>query len=176
VEEPNVGSGKSFEDSRSSLDVEGISSQRSSEELAWQRKNRRLNVAFAVSIFLVTSWAFLATLYDPWTPLRVVGLITFIVSAALVFAARLQLGTSFSIGPQARRLVTTGLYSRIQNPIYFFAILTITGLIFFLNKPWYFLSFLVVIPVQMVRIRREREILSITFGERYEQYRKQTWF
>jgi protein-S-isoprenylcysteine O-methyltransferase Ste14 len=50
------------------------------------------------------------------------------------------------------------------------------GLLLFLNKPWYCLFFVVVVPVQLVRIRRERKVLSETFGERYEQYRRQTWF
>lgn len=108
--------------------------------------------------------------------MRVVGLALFVVSAVLVFVARLQLGSSFTTVAEARQLVTRGLYSRIQNPIYLFGAAAVAGLILFLNRPWYFLWFVIVIPVQIVRIRRERKMLRKTFGEAYEQYRKHTWF
>ena len=137
---------------------------------------RRTNILSAALIVVVLCWALVVTRYQPWTVVRAIGLVLFAVSAVLVFVARLQLGSSFTAAAEARQLVTHGLYSHIQNPIYLFGIAAVAGLILFLNKPWYFLCFLIVIPVQMVRIRRERKVLSETFGETYERYRKQTWF
>ncbi|HZL27515.1 MAG TPA: methyltransferase, partial [Acidobacteriaceae bacterium] len=47
--------------------------------------------------------------------------------------ARIQLGGAFSYKPKAQKLVTTGLYARIRNPIYFFGGLVVLGLSLFLS-------------------------------------------
>ena len=54
----------------------------------------------------------------PWTALRIAGAIVAIAGYSLFITARIQLGKSFSVSPQAKELVTHGLYSRIRNPIY----------------------------------------------------------
>jgi protein-S-isoprenylcysteine O-methyltransferase Ste14 len=149
---------------------------RTGKKIVWQREARRSNFITILLIIVITAWAFLATWFEPWTRLRILGLVLYLVSAILVVVARLQLGASFTTRAEARNLVTKGLYSRIQNPIYLFASIAGAGLILFVDKPWYFLTFLVVIPVQVVRIRRERKILAEHFGQRYERYRQQTWF
>lgn len=137
---------------------------------------RRANILSAALVVAIFLWGLLVTRDEPWTVLRGVGLALFVVSSVLVFVARLQLGSSFTVAAEARRLVTHGLYSRLQNPIYLFAIGAVTGLILFLNRPWFLLCFVIVIPVQIARVRRERKVLRETFGEAYERYRKQTWF
>ncbi len=147
-----------------------------SDEVVWRKKARRLNLLSTALIFALAGWAVLAAWYEPWTIVRLVGIAMFAVSAVLVVVARAQLGAAYTTQAEARQLVTTGLYSRLQNPIYVFALTGVTGLILFLNKPWYFLFFLAVIPVQLSRIRRERKVLTETFGEAYVAYRKRTWF
>jgi protein-S-isoprenylcysteine O-methyltransferase Ste14 len=67
--------------------------------------------------------------------------------------ARLQLGASFAIRPQAKELVTQGLYAKIQNPVYVFNAIFYAGLFVFFGQPALFLFFLVLIPLQYVRIR-----------------------
>ena len=61
----------------------------------------------------------------------IVGLPSFV----LMIISRRQLGKSFSIMPQAKALVTTGLYSRIQHPMYIFLDLFLVALIVALNCP-----------------------------------------
>lgn len=51
------------------------------------------------------------------------------IGISLWALARVQLGSSFSVSPQARRLVTTGLYSKFRNPIYLFGGVRIVGLL-----------------------------------------------
>jgi protein-S-isoprenylcysteine O-methyltransferase Ste14 len=112
----------------------------------------------------------------PWDPMRWTGAILMIPSLILFSVAHVQLGSSFSVTAQARNLVTTGLYSRIRNPIYLFGGLLIVGVLLFLEQPRYMLIFLVLIPLQLVRVRQEEKVLEEKFGDAYRQYKKSTWF
>ena len=76
--------------------------------------------------------------FSPWVQHRVVfgtmdlitaaGILLASVSFALASLSRVQLGKSFAFAPQAKGLVTHGLYSRIRNPMYLFMDLTVVGL------------------------------------------------
>lgn len=112
----------------------------------------------------------------PWTRLRVAGLVLMILGLALLALARFQLGDSFSLSPQARKLVTHGIYSRIRNPIYVFGMFIFAGLFIFLDQPYLFLFFLLIIPLQFFRARAESRVLEERFGEEYRQYKAMTWF
>jgi protein-S-isoprenylcysteine O-methyltransferase Ste14 len=112
----------------------------------------------------------------PWTALRVAGGILAVAGYLLFITARLQLGKSFSVTPQAKELVTVGLYSRIRNPIYVFVGVMWLGLIVALHLYWLFVPFLVLIVLQLFRGRREARVLQERFGQTYLDYRKQTWF
>ena len=90
--------------------------------------------------------------------------------------ARLQLGSSFAVTAQARQLVTHGLYSKIRNPIYFFATFAILGTAICVNKPSFY-GFIVLLTLfQMLRIRSEEKVLEAKFGDAYRDYRRRTWF
>jgi protein-S-isoprenylcysteine O-methyltransferase Ste14 len=130
------------------------------------------------SIFLVVVLCLFAPrfLHQPWTPLRMTGAAVALVSLCLILLARIQLGRSFSVRAKATRLVTTGLYARIRNPIYIFGCFFFLGLAMFIPAWRLLLLLLVVIPVQIVRARREAGVLEATFGEEYRRYRRQTWF
>jgi protein-S-isoprenylcysteine O-methyltransferase Ste14 len=112
----------------------------------------------------------------PWTGLRIVGLIAPVSGFAALTVARVQLGNSFSIRPEAHELVTRGIYSKIRNPIYVFSAIAIAGLLLYLNRPDFLWIFLILIPLQIVRARRESRVLEQRFGEAYRQYKTNTWF
>jgi protein-S-isoprenylcysteine O-methyltransferase Ste14 len=38
------------------------------------------------------------------------------------------------------------------------------------------LIFVILIPLQVVRARREAAVLEAEFGDEYREYRKRTWF
>lgn len=115
-------------------------------------------------------------LHQPWPPLRIAGAIIALAALALIVVARVQLGKAFSIRAKATGLVTTGLYSRIRNPIYIFGCFFFLGLAMFLPAWWLLLVLVLVIPMQIVRARREAGVLEATFGDEYRRYRQQTWF
>ena len=115
-------------------------------------------------------------LTSAWSISQIVGLAVAVPAFCLWALARLQLGKSFSISAQAKGLVTHGLYSKIQNPVYVFGGIFIAAVIVFIGRPLWLLVFLVLIPMQVMRIHKERQVLEAKFGDAYREYRKHTWF
>ena len=111
----------------------------------------------------------------PWTPMRVAGFILFVSAFALLTWARASLGNSFSVTPQAKVLVTRGLYSKVRHPVYVFGILFLIGMALYAGYPWAVFPLLLLVPVQVIRARAEEKVLIEKFGEEYLQYRKRTW-
>ena len=112
----------------------------------------------------------------PWDMARIMGSIFIISGTALVFTARYQLGKSFSVTPQARSLVTHGLYFKIRNPIYVFGILALLGLALLVRRPVLWWCLVALIPIQILRARQEAKVLEAKFGDRYREYTQKTWF
>ena len=112
----------------------------------------------------------------PWTLLRILGASLTLTAGATLTVARLQLGNSFSLRPEAHELVATGIYSKIRNPIYVFGTILIAGVLLYLDHPRYFWLFLILLPMQYFRARAESHVLEERFGEAYRQYKSRTWF
>jgi len=128
-----------------------------------------LTVPLLLSFFVLRFWQTRPTL------IQGVGCVLVAVFITLVIVARLQLGASFSVTAQARALVTTGLYSRIRNPIYIFGALAILSMSLVLSNWIPVVLVVVVVPMQIIRIRKEEAVLAETFGEEYLRYKSQTW-
>ncbi len=111
-----------------------------------------------------------------WTPAHIAGLALGAPAFLLFVAARLQLGGAFSIKAEASKLVTTGLYSRIRNPIYVFGALMMVGIVIFVDRPWWLLALAILVPLQVRRSRQEAKVLEEKFGVEYLDYKRKTWF
>jgi len=85
-----------------------------------------------------------------------------------------SLGRSLSIMPEARALVTSGLYAHIRHPLYMAELVALVG--FFLQyRSWAAAAILlVVIFFQLKRMDWEERILAEAFSE-YESYRLRSW-
>ncbi len=112
----------------------------------------------------------------PWTPERVAGTAIALPALVLLVLARIQLGRAFSVQAKATTLVTTGLYSRIRNPIYVLSTLVIAGTIVWTGKLWLLLFLAILIPLQLARSRKEERLLAEKFGPAYIEYKQRTWF
>jgi protein-S-isoprenylcysteine O-methyltransferase Ste14 len=117
-----------------------------------------------------------ARLHLPWTAWRIAGIAIAAPAFLLFVAARMELGRAFSVQAKATTLVTTGVYSRIRNPIYFFGAIFVLGIIIWMGRPWLLLIFVVMIPLQVVRSRKEEQVLTEKFGAAYLDYKQKTWF
>lgn len=69
---------------------------------------------------------------------QIIGVVVAIPAFCLWVLARVQLRTSFAVSAQAKELVTHGLYSKIQNPVYVFGAILIAGLIVYVDQPRFF--------------------------------------
>jgi len=107
---------------------------------------------------------------------RDAGLLLGLIGLAGVIVSRHTLGRSFSIAPKATALVTSGIYSRIRNPIYISGTIFLLGLVIIVGRPQLLAVLLVLIPLQIIRARREAAVLEAKFGDTYRDYRKRTWF
>ena len=112
----------------------------------------------------------------PWTLTRGVGLVLAVPSFILWMVARIQLGKSFAVRARAKELVTHGLYSKIRNPIYLFGTAFMAGFFLLIDKPAWLLLPVVVVPMQVIRARKEAKVLEEKFGDTYRDYRSKTWF
>jgi protein-S-isoprenylcysteine O-methyltransferase Ste14 len=113
---------------------------------------------------------------EPWGPMRIAGVCMIVCGFSMWTLARVQLGASFSVKAKATALVTRGLYSRIRNPIYVFGSIMIAGVSLFFLHPEYLLIFVAIIPMQIIRARKESAVLEAAFGDQYRDYKSKTWF
>jgi protein-S-isoprenylcysteine O-methyltransferase Ste14 len=107
---------------------------------------------------------------------RWIGLLLGLIGLGGVILARYTLGRSFSLVPKANQLVTCGIYSRIRNPIYVFGMIAVVGMVLMVGRPQLLVILAVLVPMQIIRARKEARVLEDKFGEEYREYRRRTWF
>lgn len=112
----------------------------------------------------------------PHGTVRWVGLALAVIGLGGVILARMTLGQSFSIAAKARALVTTGIYSKIRNPIYVSGMIYLIGMAIMIGQPSVLAFLVIVIPMQIWRAKKEARVLEEKFGEEYRAYRRRTWF
>ena len=112
----------------------------------------------------------------PWSAMQIVGACVLLVGFVFWTVARFQLGASLTVSAQAKKLVTRGLYSKIRNPIYVFGSCVIAGIILIMARPLWLLVFVLIIPLQIWRAKKESSVLESAFGDEYRSYRAKTWF
>lgn len=134
------------------------------------------HIALTLIAGVVVGYAAWKTLPPLWTPMQTAGVILLAIGFPLWTVARFQLGASFAVTAQARQLVTHGIYSKIRSPIYVFGSCVIAGVFLLIGHPKYLLIFVVVIPMQIWRARKEADVLEAKFGDEYRTYRASTWF
>lgn len=131
----------------------------------------KIDVTVFLIVFGIMLW------HWDWNAHYLIGMALAGVGYWLWLLARRQLGQSFAVTAQAKKLVTHGLYSRIRNPIYLFGGIAILGLLIAWDRPAATVLFLAVYCFnQLLRARREARVLEAVFGEDYRRYRAQTWF
>jgi protein-S-isoprenylcysteine O-methyltransferase Ste14 len=96
-----------------------------------------------------------------------------LISEVLMVYTLLSLGRSFSLIPQARKLVTSGPYAIVRHPLYLVEEAAVAGVL--LQYAWFAaLPFLVLhVTVQIMRMHLEEKVLQKAFPE-YAAYVRHT--
>lgn len=84
-----------------------------------------------------------------------------------------RLGKSFSILPEARKLVTGGPYSYVRHPLYSVEMITILGTALQFAAPWSWIIAVTVVVLLWIRSHFEEQVLAESFPE-YAAYRART--
>jgi protein-S-isoprenylcysteine O-methyltransferase Ste14 len=115
----------------------------------------------------------------PWLPagqggalLASLSAVTVLVGEALVLATIRHLGRSFSIVPQARRLVSDGPYALLRHPLYAAEAVGMIGVL--MQRVWYAAVpfFALHLGLQILRIGYEERLLSASLPN-YASYAAQ---
>jgi protein-S-isoprenylcysteine O-methyltransferase Ste14 len=115
-----------------------------------------------------------------WLPQQPIGLALSSVSLTLIFGglcfsifALVHLGRSFSLMPEARRLVTNGPYAFVRHPLYLGEAISTLGLMLQYLSPIGVMIVALQLAFQLQRMKNEEDVLGSLFHE-YADYRLHT--
>lgn len=103
----------------------------------------------------------------------VVATLMTMVGSIAAIVALWQLGRSFSIMAESRRLITTGPYRFIRHPLYMAEEIAMVGIFMQFASIWTALLFAAQIAFQLRRMHNEEVVLSMAFPE-YDIYQQHT--
>ena len=108
---------------------------------------------------------------------NIVGLCLFIVGLTIAIVAARTLRRFYSASLVTRedhQLITHGVYRFARHPLYFGVLVGIMDLPVFTPSLNGFLILSLLIPIILLRIKMEEEMLTEHFGDEYQAYRKTT--
>ncbi|WP_433934336.1 isoprenylcysteine carboxylmethyltransferase family protein [Sorangium cellulosum] len=110
----------------------------------------------------------------PPTPGRqVLGALLLTAGLALSLVSLGWLGKSFSVMPEARRLITSGPYRLVRHPVYLASLIQGAGVLLLYPSLVAALIYTVELILQVARMGYEERVLRETFPE-YDDYARQT--
>lgn len=142
-------------------------------------------IKFVESNHLDLIFYFLASLtiiinFWKFSYLKYFGIIISVIGFLIWILGLKYLGTFFQMKPEAKKIVTKGIYSKIRHPIYFGGLLIVIGLIIYTINTFlhiYLIIYLLLfIIIQGIRAKIEERILIEKFGSKYKLYKDKTWF
>jgi protein-S-isoprenylcysteine O-methyltransferase Ste14 len=132
---------------------------------------------FIPAVYVLTGWWGFADYHLPtWTGW--VGVVIFLLSLWLLWRSYADIGRNWSASLQimeGHSLVTHGVYQRIRHPTY--AALWLWGIAQpLLLQNWIagFAHLVLFVPVYVLRVPREEQMMLDHFGEEYREYMERT--
>jgi len=129
-------------------------------------------VALFGSFFFLFFVPFLSR-YELSPTAAILSILLMLSGSILATVVLLYLGRSFSILPEARRLVVTGPYRFVRHPLYATEMICMLGYIIQFTLWTSAILFLAQLAIQLERMRIEEQLLSKTFPE-YQIYASNT--
>ena len=127
-------------------------------------------------IFLFLSLFGYSFIASSFNQTAVIGYVTALLGVMLWITARYQLGDAFSVFPEAKKIIKTGIYKKIRHPVYTAGIISVLGLCLIYQNFWFYIALIALIIMQIIRARLEEKTLTAKFGQSYIEYKNSTWF
>ncbi|RYH15903.1 DUF1295 domain-containing protein [archaeon] len=151
---------------------------------AERRKKRiwnSLQPFFTIAQTITVAYKLFKKIYDLYVEDEInefcmIWVILCVISFIVWAIARLQLGQNltFTASP-GRALITGGIYRYFRNPIYYFSTLGLFSYAMMTEQYYILWLLLIIIPLQVVRALRERQVLLKKYDEDYEIYERKVW-
>src|SRR5580700_699499 len=150
-------------------------------EPLWSRSAHFLPMLIAFTLLVARRQPDTDFLFERFVPHSVLldGFGCLLVILGLCFAvwARVHLGTNWSgrvTVKENHELIRTGPYALVRHPIYTGLLLAILGTALLVGEWRGLLATLLMVVSFWRKLRLEEELMSQTFGERYQRYREHT--
>ncbi len=124
-----------------------------------------------ISLFLMVN-------YYSYSLFYFLGLLFSLSGIVIWWAGKITLGDNFYdvlAVPNAKRLVTKGIYSKLSHPIYLGMLLTSIGWSLIINVLVLYFVVLGIDIFLMVKMQLENKFLLKKFGKEYLKYKKRCW-
>ena len=141
-------------------------------------KLRYENILVAIfsllSIALINEYVFVEAHYY-WT--SILGIVVAITGSVIWWLGKLTLGHNYSYhSKKPKNLVMKGIYKKIRHPIYVGLALTIISWTLLTTSIILLFATFITIIILIIRVSIEERAITDKFGEKYDNYRKKTWF
>jgi len=144
---------------------------------------RSIHLIFVVIAFILTFFQFTNVfLYNDILPhnppIEYIGIMILVLSLLFAIWARITLGKNWSGAIQkveGQRLIHSGPYKYIRNPIYTGIVLGFFGTFVSFGTLASLLGFCIILIAYIAKIRKEQKFLIIGFEEEYRVYIKKSW-
>lgn len=144
---------------------------------------RVVHLIFVIISYVITFFQFKnISLWNRIIPdykyVEYIGIAILIFSLLFAIWARIVLGRNWSGAIQkveGQRLVRSGPYKYIRNPIYTGIVCGFFGTFITLGSLASIMGFCIILIIYIIKINREQRFLILEFGEEYEKYIKESW-
>ncbi|RMD02315.1 isoprenylcysteine carboxylmethyltransferase family protein [Clostridium autoethanogenum] len=144
---------------------------------------RSVHVILVIIAYVITLFQFKNTfLWNRIIPnygyAQYIGITILVLSLLFAIWARIVLGRNWSGAIQkveGQRLVCSGPYKYIRNPIYTSMVCGFFGTFITFGSLTSFIGFCIILITYIIKINREQRFLIIEFGDEYEKYIKRSW-
>jgi protein-S-isoprenylcysteine O-methyltransferase Ste14 len=131
-------------------------------------------ILFVPLVYLLGIFIISRSLFIIHYPLSVIfGLMLIFIGLILWIWSYLTLRSSLTVLPKAKKLITSGPYQHLSHPMYLAIILTFLGFSLASGSiPGLLYTVSIIIPLNVLRAKKEEEKLFKKFGKKYEEYKK----
>ena len=127
-------------------------------------------------IFTIIGAIILFIYYWNFSYVQYFGFLIFTIGLVIWALGRIHINGSYSVIPEAKKLVTSGIYSKLTHPIYVGSVLVFGGLAIFSLNLYLIIFAIFLFIIQIKRANIEEKVLTKNFGDKYLKHKRKTWF